>query len=101
MPAEATCAIDSSAHAGPVGGRGAAGLATLEAIARALEILEGDAGPEIKRAMLSVFRVMVERTLWFRGKLRDHEVSGGIPEAALANDPRGAVTRRSLFARVE
>jgi DTW domain-containing protein YfiP len=79
----------------------AGGLATLEAIARALGILEGDAGPEIERAMLSVFRVMVERTLWFRGKLRDHEVSGGIPEAARASDPRGAVTRRSLFAREE
>jgi DTW domain-containing protein len=79
----------------------AGGLATLEAIARALGILEGDAGPEIERAMLSVFRVMVERTLWFRGKLRDHEVTGGIPEAARARDPRGAVTKRSLFAREE
>jgi hypothetical protein len=39
---------------------------------------------------------MVERTLWFRGKLHDHEVTGGIPEAALVNDPRGAVTKRSL-----
>jgi DTW domain-containing protein YfiP len=77
------------------------GLATLEAIARALGILEGDAGPRTERAMLAVFRVMVERTLWFRGKLRDHEVTGGIPEAALVDDPRGAVTRQSLFAREE
>jgi DTW domain-containing protein YfiP len=77
------------------------GLATLEAVARALGILEGDAGPQTERAMLEVFRVMVERTLWFRGKLRDHEVTGGIPEAALASDPRGAVTRQSLFAREE
>jgi DTW domain-containing protein YfiP len=75
------------------------GLATLEAIARALGILEGDAGPQIERAMLAVFRVMVERTLWFRGKLRDHEVTGGIPEAARAQDPRGAMTRHSLVAR--
>jgi tRNA-uridine aminocarboxypropyltransferase len=75
------------------------GLATLEAVARALGILEGDAGPQTERAMLEVFRVMVERTLWFRGKLHDHEVTGGIPEAALASDPRGAVTRQSLFAR--
>ena len=72
------------------------GLATLEAIARALRILEGDAGPEIEAAMLAVFRVMVERTLWFRGKLRDHEVTGGIPPAALAEDPRGAVTRQGV-----
>lgn len=77
------------------------GLATLEAIARALGILEGDAGPQTERAMLAVFRVMVERTLWFRGKLRDHEVTGGIPEAARANDPRGAVTRQALLARDE
>jgi DTW domain-containing protein len=75
------------------------GLATLEAIARAIGFLEGNAGPEIERAMLAVFRVMVERTLWFRGKLRDHEVTGGIPEAALAHDPRGAMTKQSLRAR--
>lgn len=72
------------------------GLATLEAIAHALGIVEGVAGPAIEGAMLSVFRVMVERTLWFRGKLRTHDVTGGIPPAALANDPRGAVTRRQL-----
>lgn len=70
------------------------GLATMEAIARALGILErSDA---TRDAMLAVFRVMVERTLWFRGKLRDHEVTGGVPAAALANDPRGAVTRAGL-----
>ena len=74
------------------------GLATLEAVARALGILEGDAGPQTEHAMLAVFRVMVERTLWFRGKLRDHEVTSGIPATALASDPRGAVTKRSLFA---
>lgn len=68
------------------------GLATLEAIARALRILEGD--PVVSDAMLAVFRTMVERTLWFRGKLPDHEVTGGIPTAALANDPRGARTRQ-------
>jgi DTW domain-containing protein YfiP len=72
----------------------AGGLATLEAIARALRILEGSRGPEIEHAMLAVFRVMVERTLWFRGKLRDAEVTGGIPIAARERDPRGAVTRR-------
>jgi DTW domain-containing protein len=69
------------------------GLATFEAIARALSILEGDAGVTLRDAMLAVFRVMVERTLWFRGKLHDHEVTGGVPLAALADDPRGAATR--------
>lgn len=70
------------------------GLATLEAIARALRVLEGDAGPAVEAALLGVFRVMVERTLWFRGKLRDDEVTGGLPAAALAHDPRGEWTRR-------
>jgi DTW domain-containing protein YfiP len=72
------------------------GLATLEAIARALRILEGDDGEAISTAMLDVFRTMVERTLWFRGKLRAHEVTGGIPSAALAADPRGAATRAAI-----
>jgi DTW domain-containing protein YfiP len=65
------------------------GLATFEAIARALGILEADAGPAIEAAMTAVFRVMVERTLWFRGALRSDQVTGGIPAAAIAHDPRG------------
>jgi len=65
------------------------GLATFEAIARALRILEGDSGPAIEAAMLAVFRAMVERTLWLRGALRSSEVSDGVPPAALAHDPRG------------
>jgi len=65
------------------------GLATLEAIARALRILEPEGGAAIEAAMLAVFQIMVERTLWLRGTLGDGEVTGGIPEAALANDPRG------------
>lgn len=62
----------------------AGGLATFEAVARALRILEGDAGEQLEATMLTVFRVMVERLLWFRGKLAAHEVSGGIPAAARA-----------------
>lgn len=69
------------------------GLATFEAIVRALQILEGDRGEAIGTAMLAVFRVMVERTLWFRGKLGDDDVTGGVPPTALADDPRGAATR--------
>ncbi len=66
----------------------AGGLATLEAIARALRIIEGDgdgdAGPAIEAALLAVFRVMVERTLWSRGAISDDEVTGGIPDSARA-----------------
>jgi DTW domain-containing protein YfiP len=67
------------------------GLATLEAIARALAFLEGERGVEVERALLDVFRVMVDRTLWLRGALRDDEVTGGIPEASRAHDPRGGL----------
>ena len=67
------------------------GLATMEAIAYALGILEG---PHIQTALLRLFKIMVERTLWLRGALCDHEVSGGIPSTAVANDPRGAGNAR-------
>ena len=58
------------------------GLATLEAIARALRVLEGDAGERAEAAMLELFRVMVSRTLWSRGALRDDELVGGVPTGA-------------------
>ena len=45
------------------------GLATLEAIGRALRILEGTGGAAVEEVLLGVFRTMVERTLRFRGKL--------------------------------
>lgn len=60
------------------------GLATLEAIARALEILEG---PAVRQAMEAPFRAMVERTLWSRGVIGPHEVHGGIPVGAARHDP--------------
>ncbi len=63
------------------------GLATLEAIGRALTILEGDGA--VEAAMLAVFRVMVDRTLWHRGKLASDQVTGGVPAEAIAADPRG------------
>src|SRR5262249_10300950 len=40
------------------------GLATIEAIARALGVLEGKA---VEDALLTPFHAMVERTLWSRG----------------------------------
>ncbi len=58
------------------------GLATLEAIARAFRILEGDRGEAIETAMLEVFRKMVSRTRWLRGQLRDSDVYGGLPAGA-------------------
>jgi DTW domain-containing protein len=53
------------------------GLATIEAIARAMGLLEGD---HVQRALELVFRAMVDRTLWSRGKVRTANVTGGIPD---------------------
>lgn len=61
------------------------GLSTIEAIARAMAILEGEG---VQRALERVFRAMVERTLWTRGELAVGDVSGGIPEGAVRHDPR-------------
>jgi DTW domain-containing protein YfiP len=69
------------------------GLATFEAIAQALGALEGEAGPAIEAAMAAVFRVMVERTLWLRGAIGDHEVTDGLPAAASTGRPRGGRPR--------
>jgi DTW domain-containing protein YfiP len=60
------------------------GLATVEAIARAMAILEG---PHVHDALLHVFRTMVERTLWVRGTLRTDEVTGGLPPGVTKHDP--------------
>jgi DTW domain-containing protein YfiP len=56
-----------------------AGLATIEAIARAICRLEGDEGPRVQAALEFVFRAMVDRTLWSRGMMRTANVTGGIP----------------------
>jgi DTW domain-containing protein YfiP len=56
-------------------------LSTLEAIARALGKLED---PEITRALLHIHRIAVERTLWTKGQLAAHEVTGGLPPAPAA-----------------
>jgi DTW domain-containing protein len=68
------------------------GLATIEAIARALRVLEGDRGVDVEEALLHVFRAMVERTLWSRGEYDTASVTGGIPEGALRHDPRSGAT---------
>ncbi len=59
-------------------------LATLEAIAVALGILEGD---EVAAALMRVYRVMTERTLWTNGRLTADEVTGGIPPGVRSHDP--------------
>jgi DTW domain-containing protein YfiP len=63
----------------------AQGLATVEAIARAMGILEG---VHVRQAMELVFQAMVERTLWSRGALGSSDVTGGLPEGAMRHEPR-------------
>ncbi|HVH46894.1 MAG TPA: tRNA-uridine aminocarboxypropyltransferase [Labilithrix sp.] len=65
-----------------------AGLATMEAIARAMGILEGH---EVQLQLEHVFRAMVERTLWVRGAIAADAVTGGIPDGATRHDPRSGM----------
>jgi DTW domain-containing protein YfiP len=51
-------------------------LSTLEAIARALGVLEG---PQVQADLERVFRVARDRILWSQGKLPEAEVEGGLP----------------------
>jgi DTW domain-containing protein len=65
-------------------------LATIEAIARALQILEGPTdGHEIQRRLDHIFRVMVDRTLWTNGRISTDAVTGGIPPGIRSHDPLG------------
>lgn len=57
-----------------------ASLSTLEAASRALEILGEQ---HAAQALMRVFRMMVERTLWSRGQIAAEEVTGGVPETAM------------------
>jgi DTW domain-containing protein len=59
-------------------------LSTLEAVARALGILEG---PEVEARLLHILRVMIDRMLWSNGRLPGPEVTGGIPAGAVCHDP--------------
>jgi DTW domain-containing protein len=59
-------------------------LATLDAVARALGILEG---PEVEAALLRVYRIMTERTLWSNGRVAAADVTGGIPPGVRSHDP--------------
>jgi DTW domain-containing protein YfiP len=64
------------------------GLATLEAIARAMGVLEG---PPIQEALERLLRAMVERTLWARGAIETRDVTDGIPDGARRDDPSSGI----------
>jgi DTW domain-containing protein YfiP len=67
-------------------------LSTIEAIARAMGLLEG---MHVRRAIERVFRTMVERTLWSKGDLDDDEVTGGIPPGVMRHDPKSGARTSS------
>jgi DTW domain-containing protein len=63
-------------------------LATIEAIARALGILEDPLqGPLVERRLDHIFHVMVDRTLWTNGRISTAAVTGGIPVGVRSHDP--------------
>ena len=59
-------------------------MATLEAVAYALGVLEG---PHVESALLRVFRIMTDRTLWSNGRIAAADVTGGVPAGARSHDP--------------
>lgn len=62
------------------------GLCTLEAIARAIGVLES---PDCQSQLEVLLRVMVERTLWSRGMLSaDSCITAGIPPEAFRHSPQ-------------
>jgi DTW domain-containing protein YfiP len=65
-------------------------LATLEALAFALGVLEGR---QVEAALMNVFRVMTDRTLWTNGRLPRGAVTGGVPDEARSHDPLGVAPR--------
>ena len=65
-------------------------LATFEAIALALGILEG---PAIGTHLLNVFRAIVDRALWSNGRLATRDVTGGIPAGARQDGPANGALR--------
>ncbi|HEY2731028.1 MAG TPA: tRNA-uridine aminocarboxypropyltransferase [Polyangia bacterium] len=65
---------------------GSGRLATLEALAHALGLLEG---PEVEAALMRAFRIMTDRTLWTNGRLAREAVTGGVPADVQSHAPLG------------
>jgi DTW domain-containing protein YfiP len=65
-------------------------LSTMEAIIRALAILEG---PSVVAPLEHIHQVMIDRTLWSNGRLPTGAVTGGIPEGVVSHDPLSGTRR--------
>ncbi len=63
------------------------GLATMEAIARAFGVLEGE---KVQVKLEEVFRKMSDRTLFSRGQLPRDKVFGGLDDSVLQHKPGGS-----------
>jgi DTW domain-containing protein YfiP len=63
-------------------------LSTMEAIARALGVLEGAA---VEAPLSHIHQVMVDRTLWSNGRLPAEAVTGGIPDGVQSHDPLSGI----------
>jgi DTW domain-containing protein YfiP len=70
-------------------------LATLEATARALGLLEG---PEVEQHLTHLFTLFVERTLWSRGRIRAADVTGGVPQLPSRAPAQGQGSRKTSMA---
>lgn len=66
-------------------------LATMEAIALALGVLEA---PSVAARLMHAFRAVVDRALWSNGRLAASEVTGGVPDGARQDGPRLALGSR-------
>lgn len=66
-------------------------LSTMDAIARALGVLEG---AEVEAPLAHIHRVMVDRTLWTNGRLPTAAVTGGIPAGVVSHDPLSGARER-------
>jgi DTW domain-containing protein len=53
-------------------------ISTFEAIARALERLEGASGTQLRERMEYLFRVARDRIMWSQGELPEADVEGGL-----------------------
>jgi len=73
-------------------------LATLEAVARALGLLEGAA---IEQQLTHLFTLFVERTLYSRGRLAGVDVTGGVPPRQPGERDQRQGSRRTSIADAE
>jgi len=62
-------------------------VCTMEAIALAMEQLEGSNGANVRNQLQRILHTMVDRTMWTRGRLTAAEVTGGIPAGARTDQP--------------